>query len=260
MTDCGKIKAIFFDFMGTCLDWCSSVEQSLPLTIDQKERRSFALAWRVAYFRENEKRLANGLAVEDFDVTLLKTLDQILDPNMIDMLKLPSEIRIDLRSESLSMLKQFFNDPSARYKSISSWHNQKAWPDVFDALQSLRGKIGCEIFVHGNGTTRLQLDLINSSGLRFDLLFSSEMLEEQKPSSKAYLKALKLVKYKPQQCLTVAAHVVDLRGAKAVGMRTIYIHRSTDDIEEDLNDIQNEFDYVLNDMRDLANIVDRLKC
>lgn len=97
MTDCGKIKAIFFDFMGTCLDWCSSVEQSLPLTIDQKERRSFALAWRVAYFRENEKRLANGLAVEDFDVTLLKTLDQILDPNMIDMLKLPSEIRIDLK-------------------------------------------------------------------------------------------------------------------------------------------------------------------
>lgn len=86
------------------------------------------------------------------------------------------------------------------------------------------------------------------------------MLEEQKPSSKAYLKALKLVKYKPQQCLTVAAHVVNLRGAKAVGMRTIYIHRSTDDIEEDLNDIQNEFDYVLNDMRDLAKIVDHLKC
>lgn len=123
-----------------------------------------------------KKRLANGLVVEDFDITHLNTLDQIPQPNMIDKL-LPSEIRVDLdiSLETLSFLKQYFSLPSSRSKSISSWHNQKAWPDVSAALEFFRKTVGCEILVHGNGTTRVQLDLTKSSGLRFDLLFSSQL-------------------------------------------------------------------------------------
>lgn len=89
--------------------------------------------------------------------------------------------------------------------------------------------------VLANGTTRLQLDIIKSSGLSFHTLFSSQLLQatkvsEQlqiekncfvayyfffaaKPSPDIYLKALDLINMKPSQVAMVAAHAYDLRAA-----------------------------------------------
>ena len=36
---------------------------------------------------------------------------------------------------------------------------------------------------------------------------------------------------KPEQCALVAAHINDLRAAAQQGMRTIYVRRSTEDLE-----------------------------
>jgi 2-haloalkanoic acid dehalogenase type II len=232
------IKAAFFDFMGTCLDWCSAVAAALPASIPEEKRREFALTWRVAYFKENERRLEAGLPAEDIDVTLARTLEN------------------HLSTDHASLASHFSSE--AKQIVIASWHSQPAWPDVAPALQNLRDQLGLELFVHANGTTRLQLDLIRSSGLKFDLLFSSYMLGQIKPAPEPYLKALSLVKYAPEEVVMVAAHVSDLRGAKAVGMPTIYVHRSTDDIHEDLTDIDQEFNAVLKDMTGLADAVKKL--
>lgn len=43
----------------------------------------------------------------------------------------------------------------------------------------------------------------------------------------------------------VAAHAYDLRAAKKVGMRTVYIHRSTEDPLEDMGVVRAEFDYFI---------------
>ena len=236
--DGSHIKAVMFDFMGTCLDWCSSVTASLPSAVPAEERKEFALTWRIAYFRENERRLAAGLPTEDIDETLARTLDKLLS------------------SDYTSWASHFSLE--AKLSAIASWHNQQAWPDVAPALQQLRDEIGCEVFVHANGTTRLQLDLIRSSGLKFDLLMSSQMLGQIKPAPEPYLKALALIKRKPEECVLVAAHAYDVRGARNVGMRTIYIKRATDDTHEDLSNINKEFDAVLDGMEGLAEAVKKL--
>lgn len=82
--------------------------------------------------------------------------------------------------------------------------------------------------MHANGTTRLQLNLVRSSSFEFDVLFSIELLCWYKPAPDNYHKALELLKLRPEECVTVAAHAYDLRGAKAVGIKTAYVRRWTE--------------------------------
>lgn len=112
--------------------------------------------------------------------------------------------------------------------------------------------------MHANGTTRLQLDIVRSSGLKFDMLFSSQLLGHYKPSPENYHRALELLKLGPDQCVTVAAHTSDLKGAKAVGMKTVYVKRWTDDIREDQQLIMRENDAYLEDMTELDVAIAKL--
>jgi HAD superfamily hydrolase (TIGR01493 family) len=58
--------------------------------------------------------------------------------------------------------------------------------------------------------------MTNSSGLEFDKLLSSELLGLAKPDPAMYLKAMELLKCKPEECVMVAAHHDDLIAAKEV--------------------------------------------
>ncbi len=112
--------------------------------------------------------------------------------------------------------------------------------------------------MHANGTTRLQLNLIKSSNLKFDMLFSSQLLRAYKPAPENYLRVLELLKLGADECVIVAAHAYDLRGAKEVGMRTVYVRRWTDDIEEDQEVVRGENDGYLEDMGELDEMISRL--
>ncbi|KAF4770827.1 hypothetical protein N7455_007233 [Penicillium solitum] len=229
-----KIKAVFFDFMGTCLDWHSSIVEALPAAIPKDEASKFALEWRRQYFLENTKRVNENLHPEDIDLTLARTLDALLE-------KSPDH-------------KPHFN-AETKNRIIKAWHSQKAWPEVSDAIKSLRQDPGLEVFVHANGTTRLQLDLTRSSGLDFNMLFSSQLLGAYKPRPDAYEKGLELVKLRAEEVVLVAAHAYDLRGAQKCGLRTVYVHRWTDDIDEDMELVKTEFDVFLENMNDLAGAI-----
>ncbi|KAF5234558.1 hypothetical protein FAUST_7538 [Fusarium austroamericanum] len=224
------IKAVFFDFMGTCLDWHSSVVNALPPAIPKPNASELALEWRRKYFVANSERLAQRLEPEDIDDTLIRVLDNILD-DMPDY-------------------KPHFN-PEIKKQLIDAWHAQPAWPEVRKAIESIRNDLGLEVFVHANGTTRLQLDLTHFAGLNFNMLFSSQLLGTYKPDPEAYNKALRLVKLQPEEVVLVAAHAYDLRGAQAVGMKTIYIHRWTDDVDEDMEKVKGEFGAFLEGMEEL---------
>ena len=56
----------------------------------------------------------------------------------------------------------------------------------------------------------------------------------------------------------VAAHAYDLYGAKAVGMKTIYIYRWTDDINEDQEQIKKDVDVYLDGMAGLPEALEKL--
>lgn len=229
-----EVKAVFFDFMGTCLDWHTSVCALFPPTVSNEDASKLALEWRRQYFIENNQRYLRGLEPEDIDITLARVLDRVL--------------------EQTPILSPYIESDDKR-QMIAAWHNQSAWPEVQEAIRSIREDLGLEVFVHANGTTRLQLDLTRSSGLNFNMLFSSQLLGVYKPDPEAYNKALQLVKLQPEEVVLVAAHAYDLRGAQNVGMKTIYIHRWTDDIDENMDKVKEEFDVFLEDMKGLPTAI-----
>lgn len=231
-----KIRAVFFDFMGTCLDWHSGTIRVLPQSVAESERSKLALEWRHDYFDANAARLAANEPPEDIDVTLRKTLDALLG-------KHPEH-------------KHLFDDRT-KHQCVAAWHSMPAWPEVLPAVEQLKAA-GYEVFVFANGTTRLQLDLCKSSGLRFDMLFSSELLGVYKPAPRSYRKTLELVKVKTEESVMVAAHADDVRGGKEAGMKTVYIHRWTDDINQDMEVVKGENDFFLEDMMGLAEVIGRL--
>ncbi|KAF2634789.1 HAD-like protein [Massarina eburnea CBS 473.64] len=231
------IKAVFFDFMGTCLDWHSAVLKAFPPSIPPDRASSLALQWRQQYFHLNSARVKQNLPIEHFDSTLAKALDVVLTNTFHDL------------------DAQF--DSSSRQRAVQAFHNQTAWPDVAPALQSLRDR-GLEIFVHANGSTRLQLDLTTSAKLSFNMLFSSELLGVYMPAPEAHHKVLKLIGAKPEEVVKVAAHAWDIRGAKDVGMKTVYVRRWTDDIEEEMEVFKGEFNAFLESMEGLAEVVEKM--
>lgn len=235
-----KIKAVFFDFMGTCLNWELSIVAALPSQIPKPTRSALAIEWRHDYFDYNARRLADGLPPEDIDISMRNTLDVLLG------------------KPAHKQWKDHF-DQDAYDRVIRAWHDMSAWPDVAPAIKQLKS-LGYEVFVFANGTTRLQLDLCRSSGLEFDMLFSSQLLGHIKPDRRSYLKVLDVLKYRPEETVMVACHAYDNRGAKAVGMRTVYVRRWTDDVNEDMAVVRGEDDEFLDEggMQGLVEAVGRL--
>lgn len=237
------IKSIFFDFMGTCLDWHSSVVTALPPDIDEQQRSRFALAWRQSFFDRLKERNASGQEPEHIDYTFHQSyLDTLGD---------------DEHSAFRSVSSTDLNSGSPL---IHAWHKMPAWQDVTPALDELR-KNGLELFVLANGSTRLQLDLVRSGGLqgKFDMLFSSQLLGVYKPSPAAYAKALELVDCRPEDSVMVACHAYDLRATRELGMNVVYVRRWTDDPEDDEDQLREEFSgaYLDNSFNGLLKVIEK---
>ncbi|KAF2246412.1 HAD-like protein [Trematosphaeria pertusa] len=209
-------KAIFFDLVGTCCDWLSSLLPALQLCPPHPslhpantKLRELAIAWRQGFFEEIHARFNRGAPAEDIDVTHRRVLDRLLKERGIGL---------------------DFWDAAVRDQLVHQWHLQKPWADVIPALHQLRMDQKCFLIVLANGTTRLQLDIAQSSAIPFHMLLSSELLGLTKPDPAMYRKAMELARLPPEDCYMLASHLYDLEAAKAVGMSTIYIHRSTEDV------------------------------
>ncbi|KAJ7094001.1 haloacid dehalogenase [Mycena belliarum] len=212
------VKAVLFDLMGTCTDWKTTIIASLqqqqpPTNVDLP---SLAAAWRAGFFTEIHRRFEHGEPTEDIDITHRRVLDSLLEETGITW------------SEDI------------RQRLVSSWHSQTAWCDSIAGIELLKQQYF--VVVLANGTTRLQLDIVKSAGLPFHSLFSSQLLNLTKPDPQIYLKAAELLGLRPAECVMVAAHAYDLRAAAKIGMKTIYVQRTTEDLDEDMDRIRTEFD------------------
>jgi 2-haloalkanoic acid dehalogenase type II len=221
-------KVIFFDLMGTCCDWLSSLLPLLqsspphPTLQPSGKIRELAIAWREGFFEEIHARFNRGEPAEDIDVAHRRVLDRLLDDRGIGLDTWDDHVRNSL---------------------VHQWHIQTAWPDVVPALKNLRLDGNWFLIVLANGTTRLQLDIAQSSGIPFHMLMSSELLNLSKPNPAIYRKAMDLVRLPTEKCYMLASHLYDLKAAKSVGMNTIYIHRTTEDVGIDI-DLSHEHNYV----------------
>ncbi|KAJ7135435.1 haloacid dehalogenase [Mycena crocata] len=215
-----KVKgAVIFDLMGTCTDWKSSIvaalEQQPQTAIDLP---SFAAAWRAEFFKEIHLRFEHGEPTENIDITHRRVLDTLLDEAGVSFTVWGEDVRRNL---------------------VASWHNQTTWPDSIAGIERLKQTYF--VVVLANGSTRLQLDIAKSTRLPFHSLFSSQLLNLTKPDPEMYFKAVELLDLSPSDCIMVAAHAYDLRAAAKIGMKTIYVQRETEDLDEDMNHIRTEF-------------------
>ncbi|KAF8591338.1 haloacid dehalogenase [Ramaria rubella] len=219
-----EIQALVFDLMGTCTDWHTSIlttmrRYPLPTPLVDSDLPALASAWRAGFFETIFKSFNMGEESLDIDTVHANVLDKLLESSGVDDDIWTADVRKDL---------------------VQAWHFQQGWPDSVHGLHKLKNSL--MIVVLANGTTRLQLDIIRFSGLPFHTLFSSQLLQATKPNAGIYHKALDLLALPPAQTAMVAAHAYDLRAAAKLGMKTIYIQRTTEDPQEDMNIVRAEVD------------------
>ena len=220
------VKALLFDTFGTTVDWQSSMTAHAEAigaeTGIDADWKGLVLEWRAHYkpaikpVREGKRPWAN------FDQLHREELDKIV------------------RQYGAGKLSRADRD-----RLTHGWHALKPWPEVPTALHRLARK-----FIIGplsNGTLRQMIDLAQYGGLAWSVVFGADMFRTYKPAPELYQAAVAYLDLEPQQVLMVAAHNEDLEAAAKLGLRTCFVHRSTEDAK-----VSGSFDYVVDDFEHLA--------
>ncbi|KAL4889073.1 haloacid dehalogenase, type II [Aspergillus ambiguus] len=114
--------------------------------------------------------------------------------------------------------------PAERWSLAQCWHRLTPWPDSAPGLRCLNDA-GFRTCTLSNGNIALLEDLRRYGALPFTDIASAEHFGAYKPSPRAYLGAAEMCGHPPGQCAMVAAHLHDLKAAKACGLQTIYVAR-----------------------------------
>ncbi|PYH95378.1 haloacid dehalogenase, type II [Aspergillus ellipticus CBS 707.79] len=215
-------KVLFFDVFGTVVEWRSCVtralakaaelalldpEKQLPASLRERvgamtprDWRAIAEEWRASYgqFTKNFDPSQGFISVDDRHYTAIQKL---------------------LQQRGLEGL---FTDEE-RWDLALCWHRLQPWPDSVEGL----GLLNCQFrtCTLSNGNVSLLEDLRSYGSLPFTDVTSAEHFGAYKPSPQVYRGAAQRFGLDPSQCAMVAAHLYDLKAAKAVGLSTVYVER-----------------------------------
>ncbi|KAF3902500.1 hypothetical protein ABW21_db0203813 [Orbilia brochopaga] len=255
-------EAIVFDVFGTVFDWRSSVTDALEHVISQKLKpastctnlppespdlstpaairtfaANFAQAWRDSYktFVVNGAQNTESTATEPH---IYKTIDAHHLTSLRALLK------------SHSLLHLF--TPRETQDLSRIWHTLTPWHDSGPGIAALRRL--CPVATLSNGNMSLLVDLQRHSHVAFDVTLSAQLWRSYKPAREVYIGACELLgvggddawaaycetegavadeqEWREKQrskVAMVAAHIGDLRAAKACGLTTIYVERPGED-------------------------------
>ncbi|KAG6819033.1 hypothetical protein H0H93_016105 [Arthromyces matolae] len=198
------VEVLLFDVFGTVVDWRGTVERELrelpiPTGLRHTEvgwEADFAQEWRRGYLETTVAIAGGAPGTINVDIMHREILDWMLDT--------PGS-----RWHVLSAIL----DEKKRDELNRVWHRLDGWPDSTPGLYALKKHIICGAL--SNGNVRLLVDMSSSR------------------RSNPYSSAARHLSLHPSRIALVAAHLWDLRGAAAVGMRTIYVPRQG---EEDPGD------------------------
>jgi len=199
-----SVKALVFDTFGTVVDWRTSVTREVEALAKRKglsvDGAKFADAWRAQY-APNMGRVRSG----ELPWTKLDRLHRMaLDRILTDF--------------SLAGLSEAETDALNR-----AWHRLAPWPDAVSGLTRLKKKF--IIAPLSNGNISLITDMAKHSGLPWDCILGAELVRRYKPDREVYQSAADFLDLAPAEVMMVAAHLGDLRAAKAVGLRTAFVTR-----------------------------------
>jgi 2-haloacid dehalogenase len=203
-SEVSAVKALVFDVFGTVVDWRSSVTREIEELAKQKgwhvDGTKFADAWRAQYAPMMDRVRTGDLPWTRLDALHRMSLDQLLIEFGITVL---TEAETDALNRA--------------------WHRLRPWPDVVAGLTRLRKKF--VLAPLSNGNVSLMVDLARQSGLPWDCILGAELVRHYKPDPEVYRSAADFLGLEPGDVMMVAAHLGDLRAARAIGLKTAFVVR-----------------------------------
>ena len=113
------------------------------------------------------------------------------------------------------------------------WHRLTPWPDTCPGLERLNKKY--ETATLSNTYNKLLVNLVAHGGMPFKYVYSADLFQSFKPTPKVYLGAAEKLGLKPEECGLVAAHLFDLKAAKACGLGyVVYVDRPLEEKNPEL--------------------------
>ncbi|EME81002.1 uncharacterized protein MYCFIDRAFT_55964 [Pseudocercospora fijiensis CIRAD86] len=230
-------KALFFDVFGTCVDWRKTVTDALYNRAQEALNSSTPSLSGQAYTKATAMTKEDwGELAQDWRNTYLVFTRAIAsDPDIpyktVDQHHLDALVEL-LEAEHLASL---WNEQQVLELS-KIWHYLDPWVDTPHGIRELNKKFNtCTL---SNGNVSLLEDMVKHGGMPFTHIYSAEMFNSYKPSPKVYLGAAEKMGIKPEECVMVAAHLDDLKAAKSLGFRTVYVERSLEERHPELRDEQ----------------------
>jgi len=198
------IKALVFDVFGTVVDWRSSVAREVETLAKTKgvkvDGAAFADAWRAQYAPMMDQVRTGKLPWTKLDRLHRMILDQIVDRFALSGLT-------DTERAALN----------------HAWHRLQPWPDTVAGLTRLKKRF--ILAPLSNGNISLMTDLARHAGLPWDCILGAELVRHYKPDPEVYQSALDLLDLQRGEVMMVAAHLNDLKAAKAGGLMTAFVPR-----------------------------------
>jgi 2-haloacid dehalogenase len=196
-----------FDVFGTVVDWRTSVASQVEELARRKSRRvdgaAFADAWRAQYAPSMNRVRKGELPWTTLDELHRMSLDQLLPDFGLTGLS-------DAEAEHLNR----------------AWHRLRPWPDAVAGLTRLKRKF--IIAPLSNGNISLITNMAKYAGLPWDCILGAELARHYKPDPEVYQSAADFLDLPRGDVMMVAAHLGDLRAAKAVGLKTAFVVRASE--------------------------------
>jgi 2-haloacid dehalogenase len=167
------------------------------LTVDAAR---FADAWRAGYGPSMNRVRSGELAWTKLDDLHRMTLEKILG------------------EFGLSSL-----NPDEKDELNRAWHRLDPWPDTVAGLTRLKKRF--TIAPLSNGNIALMTNLAKHSNLPWDCILGAELVRHYKPDHEVYESAADFLNLARDEVMMVAAHLGDLRAAKAAGLKTAFVTR-----------------------------------
>ncbi len=227
------LRVLVFDTFGTVVDWRSSViaegerlGRAKGLKVDWA---AFADAWRGGYGPSLNRVRRGELPWTKLDTLHRMTLDGLLPKHGITGLTEAEIVNLNL-----------------------VWHRLDPWPDAVQGLTQLKRRF--VIAPLSNGNVSLLTNMGKRARLPWDCILSTELVRRYKPDRETYLMPVEFFDLQPAQVMMVAAHTGDLDAAKALGLRTAYVHRPREygPARTPTMPEPGRFDVLAKDFRDLA--------
>ncbi|MGQ0736220.1 MAG: haloacid dehalogenase type II [Acidobacteriota bacterium] len=193
-----------FDVFGTVVDWRTSVAVQVEAVAKREgvtlDGAAFADAWRAQYGPSMNRVRTGELPWTTLDQLHRMSLDLLLRQFGLTNLSEPEKVSLN-----------------------KAWHRLDPWPDAVPGLTRLKRKF--IIAPLSNGNIALITNMAKHASLPWDCILGAELARHYKPDPEVYRSAAHFLDLALDEVMMVAAHLGDLRVARAVGLGTAFVPR-----------------------------------